>query len=56
MGAGRGSQTSQANVLAHVDDRKIISVTAALGARDGDISDQWVTMPAVPGPDTCPEV
>ncbi|MDO7842306.1 acyl-CoA thioesterase [Sphingomonas immobilis] len=51
-----GNQTSQANVLLHVDDEKIISVSAALGARDSAISDQWVTMPDVPPPGDCPEV
>lgn len=51
-----GKQTSQANVLEHVDDRKIIAVSAALGARDSEISDQWVTMPDVPAPDACPVV
>lgn len=54
--AVEGSQTSQATVLAHVDDNKIISVSAALGARDGEISDQWVAMPTVPGPYDCAEV
>ncbi|MET0371536.1 MAG: acyl-CoA thioesterase [Sphingobium sp.] len=50
-----GNQTSQANVLEHVDDQKIITVSAALGQRDDPVSDQWVTMPDVPGPDVCPE-
>lgn len=30
-----GRQTSQANVLLHIEDQKIIAVQAALGARDG---------------------
>ncbi|AYJ85102.1 acyl-CoA thioesterase (plasmid) [Sphingomonas paeninsulae] len=51
-----GNQTSQANVIEHVDDRKIIAVSAALGSRDSPISDQWIAMPDVPGPDDCPEV
>lgn len=51
-----GNQTSQANVLEHVDDQKIIAVSAALGARESPISDQWIDMPDVPGPDACPEV
>lgn len=50
-----GRQTSQANVLLHIEDQKIISVQAALGARDGDYQDQWVTMPDVPKPEDCAE-
>ena len=51
-----GRQTSQANVLEHIEDRKVITVNAALGARDDAHSDQWATMPEVPGPEDCPRV
>lgn len=48
-----GRMTTQANVLLHIDDQKIITVNAALGARDAPESDQWVTMPVVKQPDDC---
>lgn len=51
-----GNQTSQATVVEHIDDQKIITVSAALGRRDDPISDQWVSMPSVPAPDACPNV
>lgn len=51
-----GNQTSQAQVLEHIEDGKIISVIAALGARDSAISDQWVPMPRVAPPGDCPAV
>lgn len=51
-----GRLTSQANVLLHIEDQKVISVQAALGARDGEAPDQWVTMPAVSPPEDCREV
>ncbi|WP_422932921.1 acyl-CoA thioesterase [Sphingobium cupriresistens] len=49
-----GNQTSQAQVLEHIEDSKIISVVAALGARDSAITDQWVPMPQVAPPGDCP--
>lgn len=51
-----GRLTSQASVLMHVEDRKIISVQAALGAREEEPADQWVSMPAVARPEDCDEV
>jgi len=50
-----GRLTSQANVLLHIEDQKIITVHAALGARDEQSSDQWVTMPEVRSPSECSE-
>lgn len=50
-----GRLTSQANVLLHIEDQKIISVHAALGARESDLQDQWVTMPKVGPPEDCAE-
>lgn len=52
----QGRQTSQANVLEHIGDDKIISVHAALGERDGDYRDQWIDMPSMPAPLDCPLV
>lgn len=51
-----GNQTSQASVLEHVGDRKIITVHAALGERSDPHSLQWTTMPDVPGPEECEPV
>ena len=49
-----GHQTTQARAVAHVGDREILTVNAALGERDGPWSGQWIDMPDVPGPDECP--
>jgi hypothetical protein len=38
-------------VVAHVGDREILTVNAALGAKDLPIDDQWPTMPDAPQPD-----
>ena len=51
-----GRLTTQASVLMHIEDRKIISVQAALGERDEEGSDQWVAMPVVAPPEDCEEV
>lgn len=50
----RGGATSQARVLARVDDREIFTVLAALGRRALPWSDTWAEMPAVPPPADCP--
>lgn len=52
----QGNSTSQAYVIEHIEDRKIITVSAALGGRDDAISDQWVPFPHVPAPQDCPHV
>ena len=52
----QGRLISQANVVAHINDRQIITVHAALGERDDPTIDQWLEMPSVPGPDECPPV
>lgn len=51
-----GRTISQASVLLHIDDKKIITVNAALGARDEQRQDQWVAMPKVVAPDAAEEV
>ncbi|HKY14092.1 MAG TPA: thioesterase family protein [Microthrixaceae bacterium] len=48
-----GHHTSQARVVAHVGDREILTVNAALGERPGT-DRQWGAPPAVPPPDECP--
>ena len=41
-------------MTSHVGEREILTVNAALGARDGHASEQWVEMPKVPAPDDGP--
>jgi acyl-CoA thioesterase len=49
----QGKYNTQANTKGHVDDKEIISVSAALGARPGEISGQWTDRPDVPPPEDC---
>jgi acyl-CoA thioesterase len=49
-----GKGTTQARVIAHVDDKEILTVNAALGARGSDITGVWVQPPDVPPPLDCP--
>ncbi len=48
-----GKHTSQARVVAHVGDKEILTVNAALGSRPDPLDQQWVTAPVVPPPDEC---
>lgn len=50
-----GRYTSQARVIAHVGDKEILTVNAALGERPSEISAQWVRAPTVPAPEDCEE-
>jgi acyl-CoA thioesterase len=50
-----GHHTTQARVIAHVGDKEILTVNAALGARPGDISHQWARAPVVAAPEDCEE-
>lgn len=50
-----GRLTSQADVVLHIEDRKIITANAALGERDEQQFDQWLTMPMVSPPEVCAE-
>ena len=52
--ARSGHQTTQARAVAHVGDREILTVNAALGARDGGYDGQWARFPDVPRPDDSP--
>ena len=52
--ASAGHQTTQARAVAHVGDREILTVNAALGDRSFPESGQWVERPSVPDPDDCP--
>lgn len=53
--AVEGNAISQARAVAHVGDREILTVNAALGQRDIDVEGTWAEMPEVPKPDECPE-
>ena len=48
-----GRHTTQARVVAHVGDREILTVNAALGSRPTDVSGEWAEMPSVPDPQEC---
>jgi acyl-CoA thioesterase len=50
-----GRHTSQARVIAHVGDREILTVNAALGERPSAISEQWMQAPRAPPPEDCVE-
>jgi acyl-CoA thioesterase len=49
-----GRRTTQARAIAHVADTEILTVNAALGAREFDETGQWTTCPEVPRPADCP--
>ena len=51
-----GHYTSQARVIAHVGDKEILTVNAALGSRPSELAGQWAVAPDAPPPDDCPEV
>jgi acyl-CoA thioesterase len=42
-------------VIAHVGDKEILTVNAALGERPGDLDRQWATAPDAPPPEACEE-
>ncbi len=48
-----GRHTSQARVIAHVGDKEILTVNAALGRRPSDLDHQWVAAPEAPPPEDC---
>jgi acyl-CoA thioesterase II len=50
----RGHQTSQGRAVITVGGEEILTVNAALGARETDLEGSWAIMPDVPPPDECP--
>lgn len=50
-----GHAITQARVVAHVGEREILVVNAALGDRDFPHVGQWETAPAAPPPEQCPD-
>lgn len=51
-----GNSVSQARAIAHVHDKEIIAVNAALGDRPSDQGGIWAECPDAPAPETCPVV
>ena len=51
--AVHGKAITQARCVAHVADKEILTVNAALGHRDLPVSGEWAVMPDAPGPDEC---
>jgi len=52
--ASAGHNVTQARAVGHVADTEILTVNAALGRRDMDVTGTWVDPPDVPPPDECP--
>lgn len=50
-----GHAITQARVVAHVGEREILVVNAALGDREFSHAGQWETAPAAPPPEQCPD-
>ena len=50
-----GHQITQARAVCHVGNREILTVNAALGHRDLQVSGQWEQMPDVRPPEECAE-
>jgi len=48
-----GKYNTQANAKVHIDDKEIIAVSAALGARPSEIVGQWAQAPEAPPPQDC---
>ena len=49
-----GKQVTQARVVARADGQEILTVTAALGSREVELSGTWMARPDVPPPEDCP--
>lgn len=47
----QGKYNTQARVIGHVDDKEILVVSAALGARPSELSEQWLEKPDAPPPE-----
>jgi acyl-CoA thioesterase len=49
-----GAGTTQGRAIGRLGDREVLTVNAALGHRQLEVSGTWVTPPVVPPPDDCP--
>ncbi|HUY64643.1 MAG TPA: thioesterase family protein [Acidimicrobiales bacterium] len=52
--AASGRNTTQGRAIARLGEREILTVNAALGSNDLEVSGTWVEPPDVPAPDDCP--
>jgi acyl-CoA thioesterase-2 len=50
-----GRHTTQGRAIGRLDDREVLTVNAALGRNELDLSGRWVDAPDVPPPRECPE-
>lgn len=50
-----GHRTTQARVIGHVGENEIVTVVAALGRRELDLSEAWPVTPDVLAPEGCPD-
>jgi acyl-CoA thioesterase len=52
--AAVGGATTQARAIGRLGDREVLTVNAALGRHDLEVSGTWLERPDVPPPDQCP--
>jgi len=52
--AATGHNTTQGRAIGRLGDEEVLTVNAALGRHDLDLSGTWVTAPEVPAPEDCP--
>jgi acyl-CoA thioesterase len=52
--AATGHNTTQGRAIGRLGDEEVLTVNAALGRHDLDLSGTWVQAPDVPGPEDCP--
>lgn len=52
--AAVGKATTQARAIGRLGDQEVLTVNAALGLHDLEVSGTWVEPPVVPPPDECP--
>ncbi|HXQ60347.1 MAG TPA: acyl-CoA thioesterase [Acidimicrobiales bacterium] len=52
--AAVGGGTTQARAIGRLGDQEVLTVNAALGLRDLEVSGTWLEPPVVPPPDDCP--
>ncbi|HXQ90596.1 MAG TPA: thioesterase family protein [Acidimicrobiales bacterium] len=52
--AATGHNTTQGRAIGRLGDEEVLTVNAALGRHDLDLSGTWVSPPDVPSPEDCP--
>ena len=53
--AASGRNTTQGRAIGRLGDEEVLTVNAALGRHEFDMSGTWVDPPAVPAPEDCPK-